>query len=81
MRRAGPLRANVQLAFSAAFVILLVVAAVSYRGIVVSRESDRLVRHTHEVLENLERLLFANATIESSSRGFVLTGSESHLDA
>ena len=47
---------------------LLVVAGVSYRGIVVSRESDGLVRHTHEVLENLEALLFANATIKSTSR-------------
>ena len=82
MKKAGSLlRANVPLAFVAAFLILLVVAGVSYRGIVVSRESDRLVRHTHEVLENLEALLFANATIESTSRGFVLTGSESYLDA
>ena len=82
MKKAGSLlRANVPLAFVAAFLILLVVAGVSYRGIVVSRESDGLVRHTHEVLENLEALLFANATIESTSRGFVLTGSESYLDA
>ena len=45
---------KVQLAFGSAIAILLVVAAFSYRGMVVFNESDRLVRHTHEVLENLK---------------------------
>ena len=66
-------------AFGAAVAVLLVVGAFSYRGIVVSRESDRWVRHSHEVLENLDELLFAVASIESSSRGFVLTGEDSYL--
>ena len=35
---------------------LFVVGCVSYRGLVVSSESDRWVRHTHEVLENLQDL-------------------------
>ena len=65
-------RRKAQLAFGAAFVTLLLVAIVSYRGISVSRESDALVRHSHEVLQSLETLLFANATIESNSRGFVV---------
>jgi CHASE3 domain sensor protein len=66
-------------AFGAAVAVLLVVGALSYRGIVVSRESDRWVRHSHEVLESLDELLFAVASIESSSRGFVLTGEDSYL--
>ena len=66
-------------AFGAAVAVLLVVGAFSYRGLVVSRESDRWVRHSHEVLENLDELLFAVASIESSSRGFVLTGEDSYL--
>ena len=70
-----------QLAFGAAFVTLLIVAVVSYRGISVSRESDLLVRHSHEVLENLKTLLFANSTIESNSRGYVLSGADSFLEA
>jgi hypothetical protein len=32
------------------------------------------VRHTHEVLENLQNLLIASGSTESSYRGFVLTG-------
>jgi len=73
------LNRNVQLAFAAAITILLVVGVFSYRALVLSNESDRWVEHTHEVLENLQGLLFAMAGIESSNRGFVLTGDESDL--
>ena len=55
-------------AFGAAVAVLLVVG-----------ESDRWVRHSHEVLENLDELLFAVASIESSSRGSVFTGEDSYL--
>jgi len=68
------LNQKVELAFGAAIAILLIVGAFSYRGMVLSAESDQWVQHTHAVLENLQALLFADASIESSSRGFVLTG-------
>ena len=70
---------KVQLAFGSAIVILLVVGAFSYRSLVASVESDRWVRHSHEVLDNLQELLFAMQSIESSSRGFALTGEEPYL--
>jgi diguanylate cyclase (GGDEF)-like protein/PAS domain S-box-containing protein len=73
------LNRKVQLAFGSAIVALLMVGAVSYRGMVASSESDRWVRHTHEVLENLQDLLFAMESIESSYRGFAATGNESDL--
>jgi hypothetical protein len=47
---------------------------------VISGESDRSVRHTHEILENLDDLLVAMGSIESGYRGFVLTGEESYLE-
>jgi PAS domain S-box-containing protein len=72
---------KVQLAFGSAILTLLVVGAVSYRSMVVSRESDRWVRHTHEVIENLQDLLLAMEGIESSYRGFALTGKESYLES
>src|SRR5271155_3741916 len=72
---------NVQLAFGSAILTLLVVGAISYRGMVVSSESDRWVRHTHEVLENLQNLISAMLSVESSARAFVLTGSESYLES
>jgi diguanylate cyclase (GGDEF)-like protein/PAS domain S-box-containing protein len=70
---------KVQLAFGSAILALLVVGAFSYRGIVLSSESDQWLRHTHEVLANLHELGFAMETVESSSREFVLTGNESYL--
>jgi hypothetical protein len=41
---------------------------ISYRGMVVSSESGRLVRHAHEFLENLHKLLQAMERIEGRSR-------------
>ncbi|MGD0571054.1 MAG: CHASE3 domain-containing protein [Candidatus Sulfotelmatobacter sp.] len=71
---------KVEVAFGAAILTLLAVGAVSYRGMVVSEESDRWVRHTHEVIENLQDLLFALKNVESSIRGFVLTDKESYVE-
>jgi CHASE3 domain sensor protein len=51
----------------------------SYGGMAASSKSDRWVRHTHEVLENLQDLRLALENIESGARGFALTGNESYL--
>jgi PAS domain S-box-containing protein len=72
---------TVQLAFGSAIAILLVVGAFSYRAMVVSSESERRVRHSHEVLENLQQLLLAMISIEAIGRGFILTGDESYLES
>jgi PAS domain S-box-containing protein len=73
------LNRKVQLAFASAILTLLIVGTISYRGTTVSSESDHWVRHTHDVLENLQDLLSAMEDVESSYRGFVLTGNESYL--
>ena len=70
-----------QLAFASAILTLLVVGAISYRGMVLSSESDRSVRHTHEVLENLQDLLISMQSVESGYRGFALTGSEKYFQS
>lgn len=79
MNTKSPLSRKVQLAFGTAVLALLVVGAISYRGIVMSSESDRWVRHTHEVLEKLQDLLSAMQGVESSYRAFALTGKDSYL--
>ena len=71
---------KVQLGFGTAILALLIVGAASYRGLIVSSASTRWVRHTHDVLEGLQDLQFAMKSIESSSRGFVLTGNEDYLE-
>jgi PAS domain S-box-containing protein len=75
------LNRRVQLGLGAAILASLVVGAISYRSMVASTESDRWVRHTHEVLEKLQNLLAEMQSIESSYRGFALTGEESYLES
>jgi PAS domain S-box-containing protein len=64
-----------------AIVILVVAGAVSYHSVVMSSESDRWVRHTHEVLESLQNLVSDVTNIESSARGFLLTGDTSYIES
>lgn len=59
---------------------LLAVGTISHRALARSSESERWVEHTHQVLENLQDLRFAMASVESSWRGFVLTGRESDVE-
>jgi signal transduction histidine kinase len=80
MKIVSLLNRKVQFAFAAAIVILLIVGAFSYRSMVESAESERWVRHTHEVLENIQALLAATVDVESSARGFALAGQDSFLD-
>ena len=75
------LNRKVELAFGSAILTLFAVGAISYHGMIVSRESDQRVRHTHQVLEKLQDLLTAMQSIESSYRGFALTGQEAYLDS
>jgi PAS domain S-box-containing protein len=70
---------KVQVAFGSAILTLLVVGGISYRTLVVADQSDQLVRHTHEVLETLADLVVAMTTVESSARGFALSGDETYL--
>ena len=81
MRPKSLLNRKIQLAFGSAMLMLLVVGAISYRGMVVSSESDRWVGHSHQVLESIQDLVFAVESIESNSRGFALTGKESYLES
>jgi PAS domain S-box-containing protein len=72
---------KMQLAFASAILTLLVVGAISYLGMVLSSESDRSVRHTHEVIENLQDLLISMQRVESGYRRFALTGSEIYSES
>jgi PAS domain S-box-containing protein len=75
------MRRKLQLAFGSAVLALLVVGAISYRGMAISDQSSAWVRHSHEVLETLGDTLSAARSMDSSYRGFVLTGDESYFAA
>jgi PAS domain S-box-containing protein len=81
MKTKYPLDRKIQLAFGTAILALLAVGALSYRAMIVSSESDQWVRHSHEVLENVQYLDSSMQNVESSYRGFALTGQESYLDS
>lgn len=72
---------KVKLAFGSAIIMLFVVGALSLRSLAASGESDRWLRHTHEVVENIQDLLAGMQTLESSMRGYVLTGRDSYLES
>jgi len=81
MKTKPPSNHKAQLAFGSAILALVLVGAISLRGMAVAHESERWVRHTHEVLENLQYLLNGMQGAESSARGFILTGKASYLDS
>jgi PAS domain S-box-containing protein len=65
---------------SVVFVVLLVVT-ISYRSAVVFRESAESAQHSREVLEALYNVRLDVGNIESSYRGFILTGDDTYLDS
>src|ERR1700688_2836802 len=72
---------KVQLGFGAAILTLLGAGVISYRALVVSNRNHGWVRHTDQVLEELQELLSASQNIESTNRGFVLTGDKSYIES
>src|SRR6202030_1441324 len=72
---------KLQLGLGAAILSLLGAAVISYRALVSSIQSQVWVRHTDQVLEELQELLLASENIESSSRGFALTGDNSYIES
>jgi PAS domain S-box-containing protein len=81
MKTSSVVNRKVQFAFGSAILALLLVGTISYRSMLASSESDQWVQHTYEVLEGLNSLVAAIESVESSYRGFALTGDESHFDS
>jgi CHASE3 domain sensor protein len=74
------LNAKVRLAFGFAMLTLLLMGSFSYRWMVISDESARWVRHTHEVDREHPGSGPGHGEYRIRSRGFVLTGKESDLE-
>jgi methyl-accepting chemotaxis protein len=65
--------------FALAFVLLVIIGAVAYRGVNAMTQTSYLVTHTHEVLEHISKLLSLLKDAETGQRGFVITGDDSFL--
>ncbi len=78
---APPSKQKKRLAFASAVGALLLVAALAYHALAVSRRNESSVQHSHEVLDTLAGLLLAMQSVEASAGGFVLTGDDSYLQS
>jgi PAS domain S-box-containing protein len=65
--------------FSVALVILIVVGIVSYRNTLQLREATVFEQHTRDILDDLRELRATLIDIETSGRGYALTGDPSFL--
>src|SRR5687767_13172874 len=73
------LSSKVQIFVGCALVALLIVGGISYRALLIARESDRSVQHTREALASLNDFLMTLERIDSAYRGFLLTGRDADL--
>jgi PAS domain S-box-containing protein len=80
MKAGLPSNRTVQLAFGSAIAILLVVGVLSYRSVVMSKESSRWVEHTQEVLQDIQLMRYSMESVPASVRGYALTGREIYAD-
>lgn len=70
---------GILLSLLAIMLFFLSSGSLSYRNIQTISEGTILVRHTHEVIIDLENLLSMVKDAETGQRGFVLTGDERYL--
>src|SRR5690242_8635556 len=71
---------RIAIGFGLSLTMLLVVGAVAYRETDSLLQNDRLVTHTHVVLEELAHLLSSLQDAETGQRGFLLTGRGEFLE-
>ena len=66
--------------FIACTIILVVVAVVSFRNSEKFIDTNKLVAHTHEVLDEFNLILNGTIDAETGVRGFVISGNSNFLE-
>lgn len=74
------LRTKINAGFIAAATFLAIISAISYRNTNLMIDNSKLVAHTHEVIATIDLILSEFKDLESSQRGFAITGQEGYLD-
>jgi len=74
------LETKVNAFFALGLLIIICVGVRSVIGVQQTAEINRIVIHTHEVLEKLEQVLSLLKDAETGQRGFILTGEERYLE-
>ncbi|MGY6502632.1 MAG: CHASE3 domain-containing protein [Acidimicrobiales bacterium] len=67
------------LGFALPLVLLVVVAAIGYRGLGSQVETSQMVTHTYRVLNALEEIDGALKDAETGQRGYLITGEDGYL--
>ncbi len=70
---------RVYAAVGAAIVMLLLIGALTFYSLALTRDSDHQVRHTYDVLEHLGDETLVMQTMQSYTRGFLLTRDETFV--
>jgi signal transduction histidine kinase/DNA-binding response OmpR family regulator/CHASE3 domain sensor protein len=71
---------NLIIGFGVSLLLLIVSSVASYTSISNLVGSERLVRHTNEIIFNLERILSTLKDAETGQRGYLLTNQDDFLD-
>jgi PAS domain S-box-containing protein len=74
------LNRNLQIGFGSAILLLVVVGIISYTTLKNLLDSNKLVAHSNEVIEKLERTLSIMKDAETGQRGYLLTGNKHFLE-
>ena len=74
------LERKIVLGFAAALTVLLLVTTTAWWNVARFKDTQRWVGHTREALSRIDQALSDVLRMQSSSRGFVLTGSEEVLE-
>jgi methyl-accepting chemotaxis protein len=70
---------KISVGFGIALAIFMIVGTVSYRSVIQQTDAAAWVAHSHEVQNQLTRLLSSLQDAETGQRGYVITGVESYL--
>ena len=76
----GPMELRVRASLAVALVCLGVIGMISWFNLARLRDDALAVAHTHRVMLHAELLLAATTEVETSQRGYVITGAENYLE-
>lgn len=71
---------KIGLGFAVAAIALFVIALTGYRSITTLVEADEWVAHTHEVRAQVSSLFVQVLNLETSQRGYLITGKDEYLE-
>src|SRR5689334_13440650 len=76
----GPVETKVKLGAGITLIVLLINAVLSYVATRTLISNDEWVRHTYQVISELELTLSTVKDAETGERGYIITGSDAYLE-